>query len=398
METSLAEKMVESEAEHSTITPDNQESDLDGHEGSNDGQVALVPLKEQIAPETRHIQLLEHGKIRPFNVLPDWISPSNLDIPVVVCLKDGYYCIEDYDKVLEAKKCNRDMIRCYVIEPSDNMKTELEIVLQKYSSRSATVAGKASYAELLRITLPTFKYLMNAREDLAVFSHGGRRKGNDFIGTRDWDALSLMASRMGKERDTVRKYIAHGRYLDKDTLDYLAEREDSKIGRRFFENIQDEKETKAKKFDAKGLTPTEIESKISCWVMDQYEIFKTNTDETLKKTVNKKSKIECNKKSEVEEKQEKMAETDGTQEDEQPETKGHVHHTPDKSSDSPSMNLDQVKEEMIQAIESSSQFADEIRQATITEEVEAKVVHFIEEWRNLLAKLRAVSTDEQQST
>jgi len=408
MEIITAEKTDEFSGKHPEMAYDNQGSNPDGQGEGNHDQVAPGRLIEAAVQKMDSTRLAEIpvDKIRHFDVVPDYLTPSSAPYPVLVCNNGAYECIERWDEVEKAKEEGQERIQARIIDPA--IQSEMEVALRKATSRVKTEGGEATYPELVKVTKHVLAYLMQENESLVVYSHGGNRKGG-FDGNLENDAFTLLADRMGKARDTVRKYAEHGKYISDEILDELARSTETKIGKAFFTGILQIKSDLADQLKAEGLDEDDITLQISMLVLEEFEALKerlsisseSGSNETGNDTSDGNLEGEGEETSDEAQNGETKTEGNGAEslaKKGSPETKKHDHTTPAADdSDSPSLSLDQVKTEVLHVLESNDKLADEIRQESSLDAIENKVRAYMERWRELLTKLRGVSTADQQS-
>lgn len=342
--------------------------------------------------EKTGIQSIEVKLIRHCQDIPDYLTPSSSDVPIVVANQGCWDCIEGWNLVEDAMG-KTEVIECEVVEVPENMQSDEEVVLQKCSSRCATRAGTASYAEMIRVSKCTLKYLSKTNGELQQFAHGGRRKGLKFGEDRENDVLSLMANRMNLSRAIVQRYVDHGMYLNEDTLELFVSSTEPKLTRDFFRDLQPKKTALVKQLKNENKQDTEITREVSALAIAEYDELKSKINSISEDSAEEQNTIPEEKHTgEVAE-----IEAEAEEDDEQSEVKTHVHHTPEDDSESPQLTFDSVKGEMIELADKGSELAEELRQIDAAEDLENKAREHMDVWRELITKLRATPATDQKS-
>ncbi len=360
--------------------------------GVNPDQVVPAHLNDNVCGriETTSIQSVEIKSIRHCKDIPDYITPSSSSMPIVVANQGWWDCIEGWSFV-EGAVGKVDEIECEVIERPEEFQSDVEVVLQKCSSRCATKAGTASYPELIRVTKYTMEYLLKTNSDLKQFTHGGRRKGLKFGVDRENDVLSLMANRMNLDRPVVQRYVDHGMYLDEATLELFTLSTKPKLTRDFFRNLQPMKTALVKQLKAEEKQDSEIVREVSALAIAEYDELKQQNNSNFEKAAEEQNEIT---KEENTEEMDSNSSITEAEDDDQSEAKTHVHHTPEDASGLPQPTFDSVKSEMIEMACSCGELAGELQHIDAAEILESKVIEHLEAWRELLTKLRATSTND----
>ena len=344
--------------------------------------------------ETTSIQSIEVELIRHCKAIPDYITPTSSDVPIVVANQGRWDCIEGWNLVEDAMG-KVEKIDCEVIELPENMQSNEEVVLQKCSSRCATRAGTASYAEMIRVSKYTMKYLLKTNSDLKRFTHGGRRKGLKFGDDQEHDVLSLMANRMNLDKSTIREYIDDGKYLDDETLELFVSSTKPKLTRDFFRDLQTKKTPLVKQLEDEEKLESKITKEISELAIKEFKELKSQISSISEESSEEQNTIPEEKHTE--EVDSCSTETEADEDDEQSEAKTHVHHTPEDASELPQLTFDSVKSEMIELADKGSELAEELRQLSVREDLENKAREHMDVWRELLTKLRATPATDQKS-
>ena len=154
---------------------------------------------------------LDIENIQPFKQIPDYTCHTISPVPIVVISPTSCSCIDGWDLIQGAKSAGCSTIACYAYYIPKHCETE--IAIQKVAVRTMPQGGTCSYAELVRNARILFYMLMAAAENPVVFSHGGARKGVNYIDNREENIRELLAERLGKSKTTINKYLSHGEYL-----------------------------------------------------------------------------------------------------------------------------------------------------------------------------------------
>jgi len=260
---------VDQEKEATTSTGEDNPAGACENENLEE-MVASLKTEEQTSPrgltdepsKFRNIgwttEELPPEEIKHFTGVHDYHLPTEADRPIVARTPKGYSCLDGWDLIKNAKANGATTILVDV----DNIEehSDEELCLRKMVLRMNT-RGDQFYAEIMRNTRDVCAMLQSSREELKVFTHGGRRDKVALNGNRGNDAVGILAFRMRKDRDTVTATLNHVKYLSNDAIQFLIEQ---KAKKKFFEDIQSKKKnlyTKLTSQEKTALEKTEIISK-----------------------------------------------------------------------------------------------------------------------------------------
>jgi len=210
-------------------------------------------------------EALPPEKIQPFTGIPYYYLPTEADRPHVTETPRGYYCLDGWDLVTNARANGAATILVDV----DHMEThsDEELSMRKMVVRMNT-RGDQLYAEIMRNTRDViYKLLSSKEESLKVFTHGGRRDKIALNGNRENDAVGILAFRMRKHRDTITAALNHVKYLSNDAIQFLIEQ---KAKKKFFEDIQSKKKNLDTKLTSQEKTGLEKTEEISKFILEAF--------------------------------------------------------------------------------------------------------------------------------
>lgn len=238
----------------------------------NNIQAAAGDLKTTDQPQaplfTKSIGPVAIPQIQRFTHIPDFRTRTAAPHPIVISTPTkGYFCIDGWEMVEEAREQNRPSVVCEIIHVSSD--SETEIALHKVAVRLMPLGGTCSHAEMVGNTVLLFGMLMESGENLEVFSHGGARRGPKFTKCREEDAITILAERLGRSRKTILKNLQHGEYLNEQALNAAVEAD---VPKGFFEAVQSQKQRQVGELIAAQKKPEEIteavSTQMSLWLKD----------------------------------------------------------------------------------------------------------------------------------
>jgi len=328
--------------------------------------------------EKKAIIAVAVNSISHYTKIPDWITESNSELPIVVKNGDVYECIEKWDTVEKAKDEGKLAIECLIIEPE--IVTKSEVAIQKAASRIKTLGGEASYPERLKSIRHLLKALIESRDELSLFAHGGCRKGENFDGNDKYDAIALIVNRLGINRKTILAYLAHGRYLDDTLLDDLVKSQKTPASRTFFEEISKPKKFKVEELSKSGKSEVDITEEISSWVRERFEAI-SNSAATERAGQESSELGSVAETAEAVQAEQQLAEgLDVSQ---------FSHHTPSDEDGQERQTFESVREEVVQITRRKSEEAESKWKTANRSELIAEVEISIEELQRVLSKLKA---------
>lgn len=211
----------------------------DNHQASQGGLINHQPsfLLETLEEKIEEVSVCD---IQHFEIVPDYVTPTDSIYPFVVKTPSSTYCIDGWNLVEMATAEGKSSVTCkteYISEHSDE-----ELAIRKVALRIKPRGGTGSYAETVRNTHFLEKILLASDKDLRVFHWGGDRKGEGFINNRHDSVREVLLSRLGKSVSTINQFLNHADYLDDETLNFLASQIASqRVKKGFFEEAQKNK-------------------------------------------------------------------------------------------------------------------------------------------------------------
>jgi len=239
----------------------------------NEGQdqVSWGDLKEEtvdriIAEENKLLyklveETLPISRIKNFLDFPDFVTPSNLDSPLVIKDGDKAFCLDGWGKIPSSE----ENVKCLVIEKK--IDTPLDIAFVKFSSRTKTIAGDCSFAEKMFGIRTLLEMVLKENPKIQLNHHGGTRKGESFHSSKDADAVAILEKETGLNRNSILKYINYSRYLRLETLGTLVKEKASKD---FFESMASVCLKFTKELEEKSLSKEEITAKTSQKFLEEW--------------------------------------------------------------------------------------------------------------------------------
>ncbi len=224
------------EAAEEGCEPNGSDSINDGSNPKEEGdnQVQSGPEVELANPVVV-IRTIDVGKnqLRKFEALPDYLSGSDLPIPVAV-KRDGIYWVIGGSEKVEAGDGSEETIRVLEFVLADT--SDFSIAIEKMAYMDRPLGGSASFAEKVWLTAHLIPLVTSDPKVKVLSGHGGARKGAAYSGAAFLP--KLIAARLRKPESVAKNYVFYGRYVDRETLKMLAEK---RLDKRFFESVQTRK-------------------------------------------------------------------------------------------------------------------------------------------------------------
>jgi hypothetical protein len=209
--------------------------------------------------------------IKPFTIIPDYVVPTDSKYPFVVKTPSSANCIDGWNLVEKAIGDGKEVITCkveYIAEHSDE-----ELAIRKVAIRVKPKGGFGSYSETVRNTKCLEKILLNSGRDLKLFQHGGDRKGEGFINNRQDNVVKVLSFRLAKSETTINQYLNYARFLNQETLNFLAAQG---VGKDFFEKAQTNKRVQIDRMIVEGKFDADITIQISKDMRKWHEEYRLN--------------------------------------------------------------------------------------------------------------------------
>ncbi|HOS46373.1 MAG TPA: hypothetical protein PLQ69_07840 [Paludibacter sp.] len=235
----------------------------------------MIPQSQSFQTIQQYFGDIAVAAIEDFDGIPDFIGETINPYPTVLNTSGRYICLDGSHILAEARRERKEKILC-LIEVADNCPNE-EIALRKVATRMLPSNGKCTYLETIRNTKELYKMLMDTRENLICFHHGGRRRGNEFINNREENVRLILATRLGKSPKTISKYLNHGEYLNDDAISALmAMIPDQTVipNKEFFEMAQSNKNKIKVDLKSEKVTENEISEQLSTYVLQMFDEYK----------------------------------------------------------------------------------------------------------------------------
>jgi len=246
-----------------------------GYQGSLEN--FLEKGKSEFANFSEKIEELSIQEISKFTELPDYVEASADFFPIVIKSGESCFCIDGWEKVENAKNAQQTQIFCrvfYVHKISD-----VELAIRKIAIRMVPLAGRALYSEIVRNIKILINFIMQSKENIKVYSHGGDRKSDSFTNNREENIRLILMERFAKKRSTINQYISHGSYLTLEALEKLVE---GKADKEFFEKVNNAKLQIIKELKSKNFSADEITQVVSKKIIEFFNN-RENLEDLLKK-------------------------------------------------------------------------------------------------------------------
>jgi len=171
--------------------------------------------------------------INKTNLIPDYKDKTKSLLPVIVETPSSFHCIDGWELIEESMTKNESEVKCHIYTLSHI--SEIELAIRKVVIRTLPKGGCATYPERVRNVSLLLHFLTESKENPLIYSHGGARRGEDFVNNREENIRMVLADRLGRAVKTISKYLNHAEYLDEKTFNHLIELEADK---KFFEKAQ----------------------------------------------------------------------------------------------------------------------------------------------------------------
>ena len=241
------------------------------------GEMTPVNSPQSFYTTNQYFDDVNINAIESFDVIPDYLGETINSYPTVLNTSGRLICIDGWNLIEEAKREQRETIRC-LVDVAENCPNE-EIAIRKVATRIIPLNGKCSYLETVRNVKMLYKMLMETRENLVRFDHGGRRRGNKFINNKEENIRLVLATRLGKSPNTISKYLNHGEHLREEVISVLETLTSDpyvKPNKQFFEAAQSNKNKMLVELKSEGKSENEIEEKLSAYVLQMMNEYKRN--------------------------------------------------------------------------------------------------------------------------
>jgi len=225
-------------------------------------------LSDKLSCKDQAFLDLSIEKIKHFEIIQDFTSPTRSAYPIVIIFNDSgdCHCVDGWHLVQKAEEKNVDTIKCHVF-----YKDSFDIAaasIFKTALRSMPLGGTCSHAEMILNIRICFRLITGAAENPKALGHGGDRKGSEFNNNIDQKIIKLLVEHLGKPKRKIREYINHGDGLLDEIIEFFVKKG---TGRRFFEAAQKNKSNVIANLKQKGLTQEEILKEISARMEGWYE-------------------------------------------------------------------------------------------------------------------------------
>jgi hypothetical protein len=225
------------------------------------GVLNEISPDEKFQVTERSIETLQIADLHDIEDIEDYRDASDATRPLVVRDPEGYYILDGVNLVNAARDAGETSMACEVDVIQEHSLTEL--CLRKAGIRSQTRGGRPRYAELVRNAIKLQSLLLSEGSELKSFGHGGCRYGEGFKGDSESDIVTILEFRLGKSRNTINNYLAHGEYISDEVLTLLVATNKDK---QFFEKVGRLKRKKLQNLQEEYKTRDEIKAEISAFV------------------------------------------------------------------------------------------------------------------------------------
>lgn len=217
----------------------------------------------EVDEEVQIQQILQVPLIR------NYLEPTSSPVPLLVCNRRGYFCIDGWNLIEQALRDGLDSIVCRVQYLADA--SDIELAILKVAVRSGNQRGKASYAEEIANVKSLKRILMEAIENPVIYAHGGLRTSDGTDRNREDDVVRVIASRLGKDRSTITDCLNKSAYL---TDGLLARLVSNNANKRFFVSLSRYRRRVITTLKSRrGIEPNEIERFASSSVIEMVETY-----------------------------------------------------------------------------------------------------------------------------
>ena len=242
---------------------------------SDENRVSSGDLNSTFSPPDntfeKSIEPLELANIAHFSDIPDFIKTTRSPYPIIVKTPSSIQCVDGWNLIEEAKQRNETDIFCEIFHILSD--SEIEIAIWKASVRTKSLAGRCIYAEEVRNTCRLFSMLSESMENPMIFSHGGARRGDEYIDRPENNIRLVLADRLDRKPNTISKCLQHGNSLNDETLQRLI---NDNVKKGFFEAIQKEKQSLIDELESQQKDHDEIVDAVSARVLSLLEDFQAN--------------------------------------------------------------------------------------------------------------------------
>jgi hypothetical protein len=196
--------------------------------------------------------------IRPVPGVDDFTTPTTSDRPIVWRTEDAWYGLDGMNIVHAAIQagCPHIESRVHFIANC----TEEDLAFGKAAMRMKPEGGPASYAELIAASASVAGIYTLNRPSMFRNHHGGLRVPGQNSSQADDDLVNAMCRRLGRGRKTILKNLNHCEFLESAILGRLAA---ERVGKGFFQSIQQAKNKIVAKLISRGLEAAEIAAQVS---------------------------------------------------------------------------------------------------------------------------------------
>ncbi|MGD0237185.1 MAG: hypothetical protein ABSC55_21980 [Syntrophorhabdales bacterium] len=266
-----------------------------------------------------------------FEDIPDYLEPCRTQYPFVVHNAGQYYCIDNWSQVEKAKAEGKTSVLCHVSHIPGCSREDLAFA--KSAGRVLPGVGRATCGEIVRNVRLLAAMLLSSGKDLFVFSHGGPRRGTGYPPNREEDLMEVLAERLGKNRDTISKYLNYGRHVAPRAIELLIE---GNAPRKFFEASQKRKRKLINRLLSTQTSDEEIAESVSEAMLGWFNHFSPETG-IIENTDVETAPADPEQTQEV-------ADTEHQPEEQAPPPqKTFKHHTPEKEAQAEPDTLESLK-------------------------------------------------------
>ena len=207
--------------------------------------------------------------IQPHRLIPDYRDPTESILPIVVQSPAGFYCIDGWRLIDQAKSAGQTAIRCTIISIQEH--SDKELAIRKVEVRTKPRGGTCLFAELVRNTSILAKILEDKMENPIVFSHGGARRGKNFSNNKEDDLREVLSDRLGKSRGKINDYLHFSKYLTNEAINTLVARKATKA---FFEKARANKRRLINNLESDGITSEDMAAEVSGKMLEWLDEFR----------------------------------------------------------------------------------------------------------------------------
>jgi hypothetical protein len=214
-------------------------------------------------------EVVQIQQILQVHLIRNYSEPTSSPVPLLVRNRRGYFCIDGWNLIEQARRDGLDSIGCRVQYLADA--SDIELAILKVAVRSGNRRGKASYAEEIANVKNLKHILMEAIENPVIYAHGGLRTSDGTGGNRSDDVVRVIANRLGKDRSTITDCLNKSAYLTDGLLVRLVADNTKK---RFFESLSRYRRRIITTIKSqRGIDPHEIEESVSSALTEMVETY-----------------------------------------------------------------------------------------------------------------------------